>query len=50
MNHIIGIMAMFFGFVAMVIKNYEGAYCCFGFAFILWCVLAICEYVENKKT
>ena len=49
MNHIVGILAMIFGFVAMAMENYAGAYCCFGFAFVLLCVLAICEYVENRK-
>ena len=51
MVHIIGIMAMIFGFISMAIQNYCGAYCCFGYAFILWVVLAICEYklAHQKK-
>lgn len=46
MNHIIGIMAMVFGFISLAINNISGAYGCFGFAFILWVVLAIYEYAE----
>ena len=51
MAHIIGIMAMIFGFISMAIQNYCGAYCCFGYAFILWVVLAIYEYkhAHQKK-
>ena len=41
MEHIIGIIAMIGGFVSMIINNTGGAYCCFGFAFILWCVMAV---------
>ena len=48
-DHLIGIMAMIMGFIAIAIKNYAGAYVCFGFAFILWCVLAIYEYRNSKK-
>ncbi len=48
MNHIIGIMAMVSGFISMAIKNYVGAVACFGYAFILWCLLAIYEYKKNK--
>lgn len=49
MTHFIGIMAMVGGFIAMLIQNYVGAYGCFGFVFILWVVLAIEEYKNNKK-
>ena len=48
-EHIIGIMAMIFGFIAMGIKNYAGAHCLFGFAFILWCVIAIFEHKCRKR-
>lgn len=49
MDHIIGIIAMIFGFIGMAIKNYAGAFCCFGFAFILWtlnfeCCCDNCDY------
>ena len=49
MNHIIGIMAMTFGFIGMAIGNYAGAYLCFGYAFVLWCVLAVYELYEHIK-
>lgn len=49
MNYIIGIMCMIGGFISLSIKNYSGAYCCFGNVFILWIVLAINEYVEYRK-
>lgn len=49
MNHIVGIIAMAFGFIAMAIGNYDGAYLCFGYAFILWCVLAVYELYEHIK-
>ncbi len=48
MTHIIGIMAMIFGFISMAIQNYAGAYCCFGFAFILWVVFAL-EIKKGEK-
>lgn len=47
MNHAIGIMAMIYGFIAMYIQNYAGAYYLFGFAFILWCVLAVANYLKR---
>ena len=49
LEYIVGLMAMVFGFVSLVIDNCAGAYYCFGFAFILWCVLSIQEYLCNKK-
>ena len=49
MEHIIGIMAMFFGFVSMLIHNYAGAYGCFGYAFILWVVMAIQDTRTPKE-
>ncbi len=49
MNHIIGIMAMVFGFISLAINNISGAYGCFGFAFILWVVMAIDTYKQPKK-
>lgn len=49
MYHIIGIIAMIFGFISLVIKNYDSAIVLFGFALILWCVIAIYEYIENRK-
>lgn len=48
-NYIIGIMAMIGGFVSYVIGNPVGVYSCFGYAFILWCVMAVFEYEENRK-
>lgn len=48
MTHIIGIMAMAFGFISMLIENYSGAYGCFGYAFILWVILAIDDW--NTRT
>ena len=48
MAHIIGIMAMISGFISITIQNYGGAYCCFGYAFILWVVLAIYEYKHTR--
>ena len=48
MAHIIGIMAMIGGFVSLSINNYSGAYGCFGYAFILWVVLAIYEYKHTR--
>lgn len=50
MTHIIGAMAMIFGFVSMAIQNYGGACVCFGFAFILWVVLAIHEYRHTRTS
>ena len=49
MNYIIGIMAMMFGFIAIFIDNFGGAFACFFFAFILWCFLAYDEYIEYRK-
>ena len=49
MNHIIGIMAMIGGFISLSINNYSGVYGCFGYAFILWVILAIYEYAEYRK-
>ena len=49
LKHIIGIMAMAFGFVGIAIDNTGGATLCFGYAFILWIVLAISERIRNKK-
>jgi hypothetical protein len=49
MAYIIGIMSMIGGFISLSINNYSGAYSCFGYAFILWIVLAIKEYVEYRK-
>lgn len=47
MAHIIGIMAMIFGVISIAIQNYDGACVCFGFAFILWVILAIYEYIHT---
>ena len=49
MNHVVGIIAMLFGFFAMTIKNYSASFVCFGFAFVLWVVVAIHELIERKK-
>lgn len=49
MNHLIGILAMVFGFISMLIQNYAGAYGCFGFAFILWVVMAIDDRRIRKE-
>ena len=49
MAHLIGIMCMTAGLLAMSIKNYDGAFILFGYALILWCVLAIYEYKEYRK-
>lgn len=49
MTNIIGIMAMVFGFIGMVIEHYDGATSCFLFALILWCVNIICEYKSKMK-
>lgn len=49
MNHVIGIMAMIFGFIGMALERYGGATFCFFFAFLLWCFLAVDEYKEWKK-
>ena len=49
LNYIIGIMAMIGGFVSYVIDNPVGVYGCFGYAFILWCVMAVFEYRESRK-
>ena len=48
-ERLIGIVAMVFGFVGLIIENYGGAFCCFGFAFILLCVTTIEEYIGNRK-
>lgn len=37
------------GLLAMSTKNYDGAFILFGYALILWCVLAIYEYKEYRK-
>ena len=50
MNYLIGIMAMIGGFISYVIDNPVGVYGCFGYAFILWCVMAVFEYKESRKT
>ena len=49
MENVIGIMAMIYGFIALHMANIPAAYCCFGFAFILWCVSAVYEYINAKK-
>ncbi len=48
-NYIIGILAMIGGFVSYVIGNPVGVYGCFGYAFILWCVMGVFEYRECRK-
>ena len=40
---------MIFGFISLAIKNYDSAFVIFGFALILWCVIAIYDYIEYKK-
>lgn len=47
MNYIIGIIAMIGGFVSLIINNLVGAYCCFGFAFILWCVMTVASRYDK---
>lgn len=49
MNHIVGIIAMLFGFLTITMKNYPASFICFGFAFILWDVAAIDELIKKKK-
>ena len=49
LHYLIGIMDMIFGFWGMLIENYEAAYCCFGYAFVLWCVMAVFEYKARKE-
>lgn len=49
-EHLIGIIAMLGGFIAIGIQNYAGASCCFLFAFILWIVIAIDEMLTAKKS
>ena len=48
-EYFIGILAMIFGFIGMAIKNYAGAICCFGFAFVLWVVITIYEFKGKNK-
>ena len=40
---------MALSFVAIAIGNISGAVCGFGYAFILWCILAVDEYRKSKK-
>ena len=48
-NHIIGIIAMLLGLVAMALQNYESATGLFLFAFVLCSVLSIEELcIPNK--
>lgn len=49
MNHIIGLMAMIFGFISFAIDHIDAAHLCFGFAFLLWCAVAIDAYVDYRK-
>lgn len=49
MHHIIGIMAMIFGFIGLIRGNNEAASICFGYALILWYLVALCEYAKYKK-
>lgn len=49
MKHIIGLMAMIFGFIGFAIHNIDAAHLCFGFAFILWCAVVIEEYLKYSK-
>lgn len=48
-EHLVGIIAMFCGFIALSIENLGGAYYCFGYAFILWCLLTIQKLKEEKQ-
>lgn len=48
-EYLLGLTAMFFGFIALSIENLGGAYCCFGYAFILWCLLTIQKFKEVYK-
>lgn len=48
-NYIIGILAMVGGFISLLIDNVAGACCCFGFSFILWCVMAVEECSKTRN-
>ena len=50
MNNIMGITLMVFGFISMAFERYGSATFCFGLAFILWCLIAIDEYKEYRKS
>lgn len=49
MNHIIGLIAMIFGFIGFAIDHIDAAHLCFGFAFLLWCAVAIDAYLDYRK-
>ena len=49
MTDIIGVIAMVGGFLSMLGQNYVGAYCCFGYAFILWVIVAISHKRTTKE-
>lgn len=49
MSYAIGIMAMIFGFIGLIKEDDGASYICFGYAFILWCTMAIYEYVKNNR-
>jgi hypothetical protein len=45
--YITGIIAMLGGFTSLAMGNVDGAYVCFGFMFILWCLIAIFDYHDG---
>lgn len=47
--YIVGIIAMIGGFIALSINNIGGAVCCFGYALILWTLLAIDKFKNRNK-
>lgn len=41
--YLVGLIAMLCGFTSLAMGNVDGAYVCFGFMFILWCVVALTD-------